>query len=81
MLKKYFSRGRRQETAILETGEMDRERGSRSGRFVRMIFRPNYAPKIRSMHEREELKQAQFFRSQKGTCLYMSMLLYLISKP
>ncbi|WP_287521041.1 hypothetical protein [Okeania sp. SIO2C2] len=30
MLKKYFSRGRRQETAILETGEMDRERGSRS---------------------------------------------------
>ncbi len=60
---------------------MDRERGSRSGRFVRMIFLPNYAPKIRSMHEREELKQAHFFRSQKGTSLYMSMLLYLISKP
>ncbi|NET21224.1 MULTISPECIES: hypothetical protein [unclassified Okeania] len=46
MLKKYFSRGRRQETAILDTGEMDRERGSRSGRFVRMIFLPNYVPKI-----------------------------------
>ncbi|NEP89641.1 MAG: hypothetical protein F6K18_23960 [Okeania sp. SIO2C2] len=66
MLKKYFSRGRRQEIAILDTGEMDRERGSRSGRFVRMIFLPNYVPKIRSMHEREELKQGHFFRSQKG---------------
>ncbi|NES74946.1 MULTISPECIES: hypothetical protein [Okeania] len=54
MLKKYFSRGRRQETGDNpplappppRRGEMDRERGSRSGRFVRMIFLPNYAPKI-----------------------------------
>ncbi|NET80279.1 MAG: hypothetical protein F6K60_31675, partial [Okeania sp. SIO1F9] len=50
MLKKSFSRGRRQ-----ETGDRRQEKlefiGGRSGRFVRMIFLPNYAPKIRSMHE------------------------------
>ncbi|NES71287.1 MAG: hypothetical protein F6K24_41805 [Okeania sp. SIO2D1] len=50
-------------------------------RIVRMIFMPNYAPKIPSMHEHEELKTRHFFRPQKGTCLYMSMLLDLISKP
>ncbi|NEP87822.1 MULTISPECIES: hypothetical protein [unclassified Okeania] len=36
--QKYFSRGRRQETThpqpLRWRGEMDRERGSRSGRFV-----------------------------------------------
>ncbi|NEP88955.1 MAG: hypothetical protein F6K18_20150 [Okeania sp. SIO2C2] len=30
--------------------------GGRSRRFVRMIFLPNYAPKIRSMHEHKEVK-------------------------
>ncbi|WP_202219398.1 hypothetical protein [Okeania sp. KiyG1] len=33
------------------------------------------------MHEHEELTPRHFFRPQKGTCLYLSMLLDLISKP
>ncbi|NEP87076.1 MAG: hypothetical protein F6K18_09660 [Okeania sp. SIO2C2] len=94
MLKKYFSRGRRQETGDRRQETGGRRNGSEDRRqekwigseevgakFCSKIVLPNYAPKIRSMHEREELKQAHFFRSQKGTCLYMSMLLYLISKP
>ncbi|NES78035.1 MULTISPECIES: hypothetical protein [Okeania] len=43
-----------------ETGDRRQEKlefiGGRSGRFVRMIFLPNYAPKIRSMHEHKEVK-------------------------
>ncbi|NEP88915.1 MAG: hypothetical protein F6K18_19900 [Okeania sp. SIO2C2] len=57
-------RGRRQEITHpqpLPGGEDRRQEklefiGGRSGRFVRMIFLPNYAPKIRSMHEHKEVK-------------------------
>ncbi len=34
-------------------------------KFCPKIVLPNYAPKIRSMHEREELKQAHFLKAPK----------------
>ncbi|GGA26594.1 hypothetical protein CYANOKiyG1_42640 [Okeania sp. KiyG1] len=49
-------------------------------KFCPKIVLPNYEPKIRSMHEREELK-TKVLQTQKDTCLYMSMLLDLISRP
>ncbi|NEP87752.1 MULTISPECIES: hypothetical protein [unclassified Okeania] len=48
-------RGRRQETGDRRQDKLEFI-GGRSGRFVRMIFLPNYAPKIRSMHEHKEVK-------------------------
>ncbi|NEP85592.1 MAG: hypothetical protein F6K18_01435 [Okeania sp. SIO2C2] len=63
-----------------ETGDRinGNERGGRSNNCQFGIFLPNYEPKIRSMHERFRLKTRRFFRPQKGTCLYMSMLLVFL---
>ncbi|NEP88060.1 MAG: hypothetical protein F6K18_15175 [Okeania sp. SIO2C2] len=68
---------RRQETGDRRNGEF---RVGRS-KNCQNDFSAQLLPKILSMHEHEELKTRHFFRPQKGTCLYMSMLLDLISKP
>ena len=56
-----MGKGRRQERGDSRNGYLE-EVGVK---IVRMIFLPNYEPKIPSMHEHEELKTKHFFKALK----------------
>ncbi|NEN92529.1 MAG: hypothetical protein F6K48_27960 [Okeania sp. SIO3H1] len=62
-------------------GEKGRERGGRSGRFVPRLFCPTMSLKYAPCMSVLDVIPGTAIRPQKGSCLYMSMLLDLISKP